>query len=82
MLTPKKAAERLDLSLSKIYELLQTGDLAHYRIDGAIRIDESHIKEFLAAHEKRGQGSQPVKASVPRPRLHFLKLALLLAILI
>jgi excisionase family DNA binding protein len=74
MLNVKKAAERLGLSRGKVYELVSTGDLTHYRIDGAIRIDEIHIKEFLEAHEKRGQEAAPAKNTAPRPRLRHLSL--------
>jgi excisionase family DNA binding protein len=75
MLKPKTAAERLGLSLSKVYALLQTGDLAHYRIDGSILIDESHLKDFLAAHEQRGRKTDPDQGKpVPRPRLRYLDL--------
>jgi excisionase family DNA binding protein len=74
MLKVKTAAERLGLSRGKVYELVSTGDLTHYRIDGAIRFAETHIKEFLAAHEKRGQEAAPAKNTAPRPRLRFLHL--------
>jgi excisionase family DNA binding protein len=42
-----EVASRLNLSPSKIYELIETGKLGHYRIDGAIRISDDQIGAFL-----------------------------------
>jgi excisionase family DNA binding protein len=61
VLTVAEVAERLNLSQSKVYELVERGELPHHRFGGAIRISEQQIAEYLAAtkHERR-VGDLPV----------------------
>lgn len=47
MLKVRDVAARLSLSESKIYELVECGELSHYRFGGAIRVSEQQIAEFL-----------------------------------
>ena len=74
MLTVKQVADALALSISAVYALVERGELAHYRIGGAIRIGDEHLSEFLASKEKRGREPQPGKANGSHPRLKHLKL--------
>lgn len=74
MLTVKQVADELALSISAVYALVERGEIAHYRIGGAIRIGDQHLSEFLASKEKRSGEPQPGKANGSRPRLKHLKL--------
>jgi excisionase family DNA binding protein len=47
MLRVKQVADRLNLSQSKVYELIEAGELPHHRFGGAIRVSEEQIAEYL-----------------------------------
>lgn len=47
MLTVREIASRLRLSQSKVYALLAQQRLAHYRLDGAIRVSEEQLMAYL-----------------------------------
>ena len=50
-LTVKDVAARLNISVSCIYQLVESGKLAHHRIGlgrGAIRFSDGDIDEYLA----------------------------------
>lgn len=67
MLKVKTVAERLNLSESKVYELIESGNLAHHRIGGAIRVSEEQLQGFLEK-TKREREESPPRPSPPRPR--------------
>jgi len=74
LLTVREAAEILRVSLSLVYQLVETRKLACHRIGGrrgAIRISEDDIQDYLAAcrYDRQEQSPEP-----PRPRLKHLKL--------
>ena len=54
--TPKTLAEYLALSERTVREMLRTGALPSYRIEGSRRIDPDDVDEYLAARrdERRG----------------------------
>lgn len=57
MLTVKQVAQRLNVSQSCIYQLVETGRIPHHRIGtgrGAIRFTEVNVEEYLAATEEHG----------------------------
>lgn len=45
---PEQVAQRFEVSRTKIYELMRTGELRSVRIGGSRRIPESAVSEFLA----------------------------------
>ena len=47
MLRVAEVAERLRLSAAKVYQLVETGTLPHFRFGTAIRIEEAQLKEYL-----------------------------------
>ena len=51
LLKVKQVAERLNLSPSKVYELIDEEKLPHYRIGGTLRVSDVHLAEFLASNE-------------------------------
>lgn len=69
MLKVSQVAERLNLSSSKIYEMVESGTLGHHRLGGAIRFSEEQIGAFLE-ETKRERGTATLqKARNLRPRL-------------
>lgn len=51
MLTVPEVAERLRVAVSTVYALVETGKLEAFRIgpnDGAIRVSEEQLAEYLA----------------------------------
>jgi excisionase family DNA binding protein len=72
VLTVKVVAERLALSVSKVYQLIEVGDLAHYRLGGAIRVSDEQLTEYLQGTERKPGRPQSKPGS--RPRLKHLTL--------
>ncbi len=58
LLKMKQVAERLNISLSKTYELVQAERLESYKIDGAVRVSEEQLQKYLDGR-KRGQQPPP-----------------------
>ena len=76
LLTVKQVAERLTVSASCIYQLVETGRLSHHRIGvgrGAIRFSEQDIDDFLTDARHHAQQASSV-ITPPRRKLKHLKL--------
>lgn len=58
LLTPMQCAERLNLSVSKVYRLLAEGRIGHFKIDGSLRVDERQLEEYLESC-RRGRRQDP-----------------------
>ena len=67
MFRVRQVAERLNLSESKCYELIEQGKLGHHRMDGAIRVSEEQIAEYL--DKTRREPAEPVQKRTTGPRL-------------
>lgn len=48
----RQVAERLNISLSKAYELVQEDRLESYKIDGAVRVSEEQLQKYLDEHQR------------------------------
>lgn len=76
MLTVKEVAQRLNVSQSCIYQLVESGRIPHHRIGlgrGAIRFTADDVAEFLAGNREQSASHGP--ASLPaRAKLKHLKL--------
>ncbi|MBI1314016.1 helix-turn-helix domain-containing protein [bacterium] len=76
LLTVKDVADRLNVSQSCIYQLVETGKIPHHRIGvgrGAIRFTEDDISEYLQnARELATAGGH--SRSATRPKLKHIKL--------
>jgi excisionase family DNA binding protein len=70
MLTVMEVAERLSISRSKAYRLLESGRVPHYRIDGVYRISEEQLRAYL---ESVAVGGNQPKPPAPAPRTIKLK---------
>ena len=68
MLRVRQVAERLNCSISTIYNLVEIGKLGHHRCPG-IRVSEEQLTAFL---EKTKRGQDPMtqpRSAGPRPHL-------------
>jgi excisionase family DNA binding protein len=75
MLRVKQVAERLCLSESKVYELVERGELPHHRFGGAIRVSEQQIADYLEETKReRILLRQSRRKTGPRPRLKHITL--------
>ena len=74
MLRVDELAKRLNLSQSKIYAMVQRGEIEHHRIGGSIRFSEENIAQLLNETKmaKKDRGTTPSK-KIPnsRPKLKF-----------
>ena len=54
MLKVREVAARLNLSESKVYALIESGELPHHRFGGAIRVSDQQVADFLeqTKHER------------------------------
>ena len=70
MLKISQVAKRLNLSGSKVYELVEQGKLGHHRMGGAIRVSEEQLQRFLdeTKRERDLPDSRP-----PRSRMQSFK---------
>lgn len=59
LLTVKEVAQRLAISISKVYELCAHGNLPHNRIGGAVRIGENDLAEFIRQTRVQDSPSTP-----------------------
>ncbi len=75
MLKVNQVAGRLNISESKVYELVEGGKLAHHRIGGAIRVSEEQLAEFLEETKReRSADSDSKKSRASRPRLKHVRI--------
>ena len=68
-------AERLSVSPSCVYQLIESGRLAHHRIGvgrGAIRVSQEDLYDYLSACRRERKGEEPRRT--PRPKLKHLRL--------
>jgi excisionase family DNA binding protein len=54
-LTVREVAARLRLSTATVYDLCESGGLAHVRVSNAIRVAEADLTAFLLRQRKKGQ---------------------------
>ena len=76
MLTVKQVAQRLNVSQSCIYQLVETGKIPHHRIGtgrGAIRFSNANIESFLEDSHHQTSGER-VKPRPARQKLKHLEL--------
>lgn len=75
LLKPRQLAERLNVSLSTVYGLIESGKIACHRIGlgrGAVRISEEDFAAYLSASRSLPR-AEPVRKP-HRPRLRHIKL--------
>ena len=72
----KEAAERLNVSVSSLYEMIARREIGHHRGRGlGIKVSDEQIEAYLSATEQtRREPETSRKPSGPRPRLKHLHL--------
>lgn len=68
-----QVAERLGVSVACVYALVESMELAHYRIGmgrGTIRVSDEQLQAYLGRHEQK----RPVKAAAAPVKLKHLSL--------
>ena len=70
MLTVEQVAGRLRLSVSKVYELLEAGEIPHYKFGRSKRVSEQDLDAYLS---RCRVGAREKHSPAPRPRLGDLK---------
>ena len=60
-LTVREVAARLHVSTSTVYDLCNSGQLAHVRVNNAIRVGESDLRAFLRNSRKEVNHARRVK---------------------
>ena len=77
MLRVRDIAKRLALSESKVYQLIRSGELPHYKLGGALRVSEEQLMDYLVASQKgRVEAPEvPPPAPTTRPKLRHIKLS-------
>ena len=77
MLRVRDVATRLALSESKVYQLIRSGELPHYKLGGALRVSEEQLLDYLVASQKGRVEVTEVAPPPPttRPRLRHIKLS-------
>jgi excisionase family DNA binding protein len=76
LLTVKDVAQKLNVSQSCIYQLVESGRIPHHRIGlgrGAIRFTDEDITNFLAGSREETRHNTPAHKS-PTRRLKHIKL--------
>ncbi len=76
LLTIRDVAERLKLSPSAVYQLVETGSLAHHRVGngrGTIRVSEADLLAYLTQCWQ-GVAEKPALTRAPRTKLKHLRL--------
>lgn len=69
-----QVGKRLNLSESRIYEMVEKGEIEHHRIGGAIRFTEENIADLMDETKKtRREPETTPRRKIPdsRPRLKF-----------
>ena len=66
LLKPVEVASRLKVATVTVYKWAQRGLLPYYQLEGAIRIDEVDLLEFIKS--RRVTEARPVKAKKRGPR--------------
>jgi excisionase family DNA binding protein len=74
LLKVSDVAERLNLSASKVYQLIERKQLPHYRLDGAIRISEEQLAGYLESTRRERTEVQASDSPAVRPRLKHVRL--------
>ncbi len=72
MLKVADVAKRLNCSIAKVYQLIESKRLPHYRCSG-IRVSEEQLAEYLASCSVSTATTKPT-VKLPRQRLKHIRL--------
>lgn len=71
ILTPKQAAEYLQLSRKTVYRIIERGELIAARVGGQYRIRKSHVDLFLASRSTGSEAIENLFEQVARVALRY-----------
>lgn len=74
LLKVSDVAKRFDLSTSKAYQIIERNRFSHYRLDGAIRISEEQLSDYLERTKQERTEPRPRESRPARPRLKHVRL--------
>ena len=74
MLRVREVAQRLNLSESTVYGLVESGELPHHRFRGAIRVSEEQLAAYLDLTKQERRESAPRIRKPRRPQLKHIRL--------
>ena len=63
LLTPDDVARRLAMSRKRVYRLIESGGLPHFKIGRSIRISSTDLAQWIERHRRRS-GSAPGEPGV------------------
>jgi excisionase family DNA binding protein len=75
MRTVKQSAERLGVSLSKMYEIISKQKIAHYRIEGKIVLADEDLESYLKACRVEAGAKVPTRSPGVYKHLNAARLA-------
>lgn len=61
LMTVKQLEELTGISKSKLYDLVESGELAHYRIGGSVRVSAEQWSEYLESCRHGRSVKEPVE---------------------
>lgn len=73
LLTVSDIAKELNVSRSKIYEMVERGEIEHHRIGGAIRFTAENLNDLLRRSKQERKVSSP-QSPVSRPNFRGIRL--------
>jgi excisionase family DNA binding protein len=77
MLRVKQLAKLVNLSASKIYQMVERGEIQHRRIGATILFAPEDVEDLMEQSKKSKQERgepRPCRSKPPRPRLRHVKL--------
>ncbi len=75
MLTVKQSAQKLGVSLSKMYNIIDTQRIAYYRIGGKIMLLEEDLDAYLKSCRVEAGGKAPTRTPAVYKHLNAARLA-------
>lgn len=73
LLKVAEVAQRLNCSVSTVYNLIESGQLPHHRCPG-VRVSEEQITEYLNRTKREQLEPVSTKPKLPRARLKHIRL--------
>ena len=71
LMSIRELSEQTGVSRSKLYELVERGDLPHFRIGGAIKISDQQIEEYLESCRRGRRPREWAEKTNPIKLKHF-----------
>ncbi len=63
ILTVRDVAAKLRVSTATVYDLCESGQLAHFRMNNSIRVRAQVLRDFLRGRERRRSPREPRRSA-------------------